>query len=74
MDYKNIVDKLIEIENLIIIYKNNKYKFDDFIKEFQLENDPIELFENLIDLGYKFNSSHFAYYVNNAYIDRVQCF
>lgn len=78
MDYKKLVEKLIngntiltinKIKNLIIIYQDNKYKFDDFLKEYQLDNDPIELFEILVELGYEFNSSHFAYYVNNAYID-----
>jgi hypothetical protein len=78
MDYKKLVCELIddtiivdinELKLISVMYKNKLYNFDDFLKEYQLNNDPIELFENLIERGYKFDSSHFAYYINNAYID-----
>ncbi len=78
MDYEKLVSNLIDnkitlsvdkLKRIRVIFNNETYKFDDFLKEYQLNNDPIELFDNLTDRGYDFNSSHFAYYINNAYID-----
>ncbi len=78
MDYKKLVNDLIndkiklsveKLKRIKVIFNKYEYIFDDFLKEYQLENDPIELFENLIERDYEFNSSHFAYYINNAYID-----
>jgi hypothetical protein len=80
MDYKKLVDNLIngtiklsveKLKRIRVMYKNKKYKFDDFLKEYQLNTDPIELFDNLIERGYEFDSSHFAYYINNSYCNEI---
>jgi hypothetical protein len=78
MDYTKIIDDLInykieapieEIRQYKIKYNNKTMDFDTFVKEYQLKNDPVEFYENLIERDYIFDSSHFAYYINNAYID-----
>ena len=62
MDYKKLVTNLInntitldsnKLKRIRVIYRNKKYKFDDFIKVYQLDKDPIELFENLIKCVYR---------------------
>ena len=64
MDHSILIKDLItynsklsidEIKNISVKYNKKVYNFDDFIKEYQVDNDCSELFDNLTERGYIFD-------------------
>ena len=64
MDHSKLIQDLItnnfklsidKIKKLSIKYNKNIYNFDDFIKEYHIDNDCSELFDNLTERGYIFD-------------------
>ena len=70
---------LDELKQLLFKYNNIKYKFDDFIMNYQTECNCLKFYKKLFKLGYKFTKEHFYYYCNYAnntslidwYIDNI---